>query len=263
MRIDVLTLFPEMFRGPLDASIVGLARERDLLDLRVHNLRDWATDRHKVADDAPYGGGPGMVMKVEPIVAALEALRTAGGGEPAGGPPTPAGRAILLAPAGRRFDQAAACRLAAEPRLLLVCGRYEGVDARVRHFVDEELSIGDFVLTGGELPAMVVIDAVARLVPGALGAPHSVVEESFAGPLLEYPQFTRPREFRGLVVPEILLSGHHAEIARWRRREMLRLTAERRPDLLARAELTDDDRAFLAGLAAERGFRGASTEDNE
>ncbi len=257
MRIDVLTLFPEMFRGPLDASIVGLARERGLLDLRVHNLRDWATDRHKVTDDTPYGGGPGMVMKVEPIVAALEALGTEGDGAP----PTPAGRAILLSPAGRCFDQAAACRLAAEPRLLLVCGRYEGVDARVRHFVDEELSIGDFVLTGGELPAMVVIDAVTRLLPGALGAPHSAAEESFAGSLLEYPQYTRPREFRGLAVPEILLSGHHAEIARWRRHEALRLTAERRPDLLARADLTDDDRAFLVRLAAEAGARGASTED--
>ncbi len=248
VRIDVLTLFPEMFRGPLDASIIGLARERGLLELRVHNLRDWATDRHRVADDTPYGGGAGMVMKVEPIVAALEALRAEAGAE--------RGRAILLSPAGCRFDQQAARRLAAEPRLILVCGRYEGVDARVRHFVDEELSIGDYVLTGGELPAMVVIDAVARLVPGALGAPHSAVEESFAGHLLEYPQYTRPREFRGLAVPEVLLSGHHAEIARWRRQEALRLTAERRPDLLARAELTDDDRAFLARLAAQP--RGAS-----
>ncbi|HEY8369272.1 MAG TPA: tRNA (guanosine(37)-N1)-methyltransferase TrmD [Thermodesulfobacteriota bacterium] len=250
MRIDVLTLFPEMFRGPLDHSIVGLARERGLVDLRVHNLRDWATDRHRVTDDTPYGGGAGMVMKVEPVVAAIEALKGEG----------PA-RTLLMSPAGVRFEQADARRLAREPRLVLICGRYEGIDARVRRFVDEEISIGDYVLTGGELPAMVVIDAVVRLLPGALGAPASAVEESFAGGLLEYPQYTRPREFRGLSVPEVLLSGHHAEIARWRRREALRLTAERRPDLLARAELSDEDRAFLAALAAEREAGGAPEAD--
>ncbi|HWP34272.1 MAG TPA: tRNA (guanosine(37)-N1)-methyltransferase TrmD [Thermodesulfobacteriota bacterium] len=248
MRVDILTIFPEMFRGPLDASILGLARARGILDLRVRNLRDWATDRHKVVDDTPYGGGAGMVMKVEPIVAALEGLRAEG---TAAGLPPP--RVVLLSPAGARFDQAAARRLAALPWLILVCGRYEGVDARVRHFVDEELSIGDYVLTGGELPAMVVVDAVTRLLPGALGEPASTAEESFAAGLLEYPQFTRPREFRGLAVPDVLLSGHHAEIARWRRREALRLTAERRPDLLARAELTAEDRAFLASLGAEPG----------
>ncbi len=252
MRVDVLSLFPEMFRGPLDHSIVGLARERGLLDLRVHNLRSFATDRHKVADDTPYGGGAGMVMKVEPVVAALEALQAEG-----------PGRVLLMSPAGARFTQHEARRLSREPRLVLVCGRYEGVDARVRAFVDEEISIGDYVVTGGELPAMVVIDAVARLLPGALGAPASAVEESFAGHLLEYPQYTRPREFRGLSVPEALLSGHHAEIARWRRREALRLTAERRPDLLARAELSDDDRAFLAALAAERKSGGAPEGDEE
>jgi tRNA (guanine37-N1)-methyltransferase len=254
-RVDVLTLFPEMFRGPLDASIVGLARERGLLDLRVHNVRDWAADRHKVVDDTPYGGGAGMVMKVEPVVAAIDAIRAEAGKT------RTALRAILMSPAGARFDQAAARRLAAEPWLALVCGRYEGLDARVARFVDEELSLGDYVLTGGELPAMVVIDALARLLPGALGAPASAAEESFAGGLLEYPQYTRPRSFRGLEVPEVLLSGHHAEIARWRRREALRRTAERRPDLLARAELTDDDRAFLASLAGPGATAGASTDD--
>jgi tRNA (guanine37-N1)-methyltransferase len=244
-----------MFRGPLDHSIVAIARERGLLDVRVHNLRDWALDRHKVADDTPYGGGAGMVMRVEPVVAALEALAAEPGAARA--------RTLLMSPAGARLDQAAARRLAGEPRLVLVCGRYEGLDARVRRFADEEVSIGDYVLTGGELPAMVVIDAVARLLPGALGAAASAVDESFADALLEYPQYTRPRAFRGLEVPDILLSGHHAEIARWRRREALRLTAERRPDLLARATLTDDDRAFLSALEAERRAPVATDDEQE
>jgi len=228
MKIDVLTLFPEMFAGPLDVSIVGRARKAGLLDLRVHNLRDWTHDRHKTVDDRPFGGGAGMVMKPEPLFEAVEAL----GGEQA--------YVVLLGPAGRPFTQAIARELAQRQLVVLICGSYEGVDERVREgLVDDELSIGDFVLTNGGLPAMVVIDAVTRLLPGALGDEQSAADESFSHGLLEYPHYTRPAEFRGMKVPEVLLSGHHAEIEKWRAAQARRRTAERRPDLLKRK--TDDE----------------------
>ena len=224
MKIDVLTLFPAMFAGPLDESIVKRAREAGLLDLTVHNLRDFAHDRHRTVDDRPFGGGPGMLLKPEPIFEAVEKLA----GEQT--------RVILLCPTGRPFSQAVARELAAHEHVLLVSGHYEGFDERVRaELADDELSIGDYVLTNGALPAMVIVDAVTRLLPGALGDDASAQDESFspAGPGLEYPQYTRPAEFRGMKVPEVLLSGNHAEIARWRAEQARRRTAERRPDLLA------------------------------
>jgi tRNA (guanine37-N1)-methyltransferase len=221
MRIDVLTLFPAMFGGPFDESIVARARAAGLLDLRIHNLRDWSTDRHRTVDDYPYGGGAGMVLKPEPVVAAVESLRGTGG------------HVVLLTPQGEVFRQQTAATLAGREHLVLVCGHYEGIDERIReHAVDQEVSIGDYVLSGGELPAMVLVDAVVRLLPGALGSPLSAVDESHSAGLLEYPQYTRPAEFRGWRVPDVLLSGHHAEIARWRREQALRRTRERRPDLL-------------------------------
>jgi tRNA (guanine37-N1)-methyltransferase len=221
MKIDVLTLFPAMFAGPLDESIVKRARQVGLLDLNIHNLRDYAHDRHKTVDDRPFGGGPGMLLKPEPIFEAVETLAREGT------------RVILLSPAGRVFNQAIARELALLDDLLLVSGHYEGFDERVREQVaDDELSIGDFVLTNGALPAMMIIDAVTRLLPGALGDDESAHEESFSHGLLEYPQYTRPAEFRGMKVPEVLLSGHHAEIAKWRTEQSRRRTAERRPDLL-------------------------------
>lgn len=221
MKIDVLTLFPGMFTGPLDESIVGRAREMQRLELQVHNLRDYTHDRHRTVDDRPFGGGPGMVLKPEPIFEAVENLA----GENT--------RVILLTPSGRLFSQQIARELAAQPHLLLICGSYEGIDERVHEaLADDELSIGDYVLTNGALPAMVVIDSVARLLPGVLGDDASSVEESFSHGLLEYPQYTRPAEFRGAPVPPVLLSGNHAEIARWREAEARRRTAERRPELL-------------------------------
>jgi tRNA (guanine37-N1)-methyltransferase len=221
MKIDVLTLFPEMFAGPLDVSIVQRARKTGALDLRVVNLRDYTHDRHKTVDDKPFGGGPGMVLKPEPIFEAVEGLAGAGT------------RVVLLAPTGRLFNQALACELAQQPHLLLICGSYEGVDERVREsLVDDEISIGDYVLTNGGLPAMVLIDAVTRLLPGVLGDDESALDESFSRGLLEYPHYTRPAEFRGLKVPEILLSGHHAEIAKWRAEQAKQRTAQCRPDLL-------------------------------
>jgi len=221
MRIDVLTLFPAMFAGPLDESIVQRARQTGRLMLQLHNLRDYTHDRHRTVDDRPFGGGPGMLLKPEPIFEAVEALR---------GPTT---RTVLLSPAGRPFTQAVARQLAQEEHLLLICGSYEGVDERVRQFlVDDELSIGDYVLTNGALPAMVIIDAVTRLLPGVLGDDQSAREESFSQGWLEYPQYTRPADFRGMKVPEVLLSGHHAEIAKWRAEQARQRTARRRPDLL-------------------------------
>lgn len=222
MKIDVLTLFPGMFAGPLDESIIRRARDKGLLELRVINLRDYTHDRHQTVDDRPFGGGPGMLMKPEPIFEAVEALAT------------PETKVILMTPAGRLFNQARARELAREPHLLLVCGSYEGFDERVHeHLADDELSIGDYVLTNGALPAMVVIDAVTRLLPGALGDETSAVEESFSHGMLECPHYTRPAEFRGWKVPEVLLSGNHAEIARWRAAQALERTRQRRPDLLA------------------------------
>ena len=243
MRVDVFTLFPEVFEPYLSLSIMARARQKGLLEVRLHNIRDWATDRHKTVDDEPYGGGGGMVMKPEPIFVAVEAVL----GRP---PQVPV---ILLTPQGRPFTQEVAWELAQQPHLALIAGRYEGVDERVRqHLVTDEISIGDYVLTGGELPALVVLDAVTRLLPGVLGDPDAPRKDSFSDGLLEHPHYTRPAVFRGWKVPEVLLSGHHAEIARWRRREALRRTWERRPDLLARASLTAEDRAFLAQLEATR-----------
>lgn len=221
MKIDVLTLFPAMFAGPLDESIIKRAREAGLLQLSLHNLRDYTHDRHRTVDDRPFGGGPGMLLKPEPLFEAIEALRSS------------EAKVIMLSPSGRRFNQAVARELAEEKHLVLVTGHYEGFDERVRlQLADEELSIGDFVLTNGALPAMVVIDAVARLLPGVLGDDQSAADESFSQGLLEYPQYTRPAEFRGMKVPDVLLSGNHAEIAKWRSEQAAHRTKERRPDLL-------------------------------
>jgi tRNA (guanine37-N1)-methyltransferase len=236
MIFEILTLFPGMFVSPLGESILGKARERGLIQVRVHNIRDYATDKHQITDDRPFGGGEGMVMKPEPIVRLLDSLRRE---EP---PPW----VVLLSPQGRPFEQECAWRWSTRPRLVLICGRYEGVDERVaEHFADEEISLGDYVLTGGELPAMVVLDAVTRLVPGVLGNAASATTESFVELVLEYPQYTRPREFRGYQVPEILLSGDHAAIHRWRRGQALLRTRLRRPDLFARLELTPQDGKLL------------------
>lgn len=242
MRFDILTLFPGMFAGPLTESILKRAQQAGLLSIHLHNIRDWATDKHRTADDAPYGGGAGMVMKAEPLAACIRAVLAAA--EPA--------PVILLSPDGELFTQAIAQELAAEPRLILLCGHYEGLDERVREtLVTRELSIGDYVLTGGELAAMVVVDAVGRLVPGVIDA-ESTAEESHSDGLLEYPHYTRPAVWESLGVPPVLVSGHHGEVAKWRRRERLRRTLARRPDLLARAhaagQLTKADLAFLAEL---------------
>ncbi|KTB47549.1 tRNA (guanosine(37)-N1)-methyltransferase TrmD [Dehalogenimonas alkenigignens] len=246
MRIDILTLFPEMFQGPFAASILKRAADRGLLDIRLHNIRDWAHDKHRVVDDSPYGGGAGMVMKPEPVVAAIEAVRSLDDAE---------ARVVLLSPGGRLFNQALAAELSIIPRLILVAGHYEGFDERIRNYVDDELSIGDYVLSGGELPAMVVADAVARLIPGVLGCGESHLEESHspsAEGLLEYPHYTRPPEFRGLKVPDILLSGNHAAIARWRRQESIRRTLTRRPELLSGAELSKTDQKTIEEIRSEQ-----------
>ena len=237
MKIHLVTIFPELFGGPLATGPIRIAREKGLLDVAVHNLRDYTTDKHLVVDDVPYGGGQGMVMKAEPLVAAIEHI---------GAAERP--RRILLAARGTRLAQAKVSELAALPSLLFVCGRYEGVDERIASVIDEEISIGDYVLSGGELAALVVLDAVVRLIPGVLGNEASPIDDSFATGLLEGPQFTRPAEFRGARVPDILLSGDHAAIARWRREQSLRTTLERRPDLLSTASLDDADRRFLRML---------------
>ncbi|HLG74217.1 MAG TPA: tRNA (guanosine(37)-N1)-methyltransferase TrmD [Chloroflexota bacterium] len=236
MSIAILTLFPGMFAGAFDASIIKRARQAGLVSIELHDIRDFTRDKHHVVDDTPYGGGDGMVMKPEPIVEALEAVGR------------PDSRTILLTPQGRLLDQAAAQRLSENASLVIVCGRYEGVDARVSSFVDEELSIGDYVLSGGEPAAIVLVDAIVRLLPGAIGAETGTQGESHATGLLEYPQYTRPADFRGMGVPEVLLSGNHQEVDRWRRQESLRRTLERRPDMLARAPLTEADRAYLEQL---------------
>jgi tRNA (guanine37-N1)-methyltransferase len=241
MQFEVVTLFPEMFSSVLDASLLGKARERGAFSVHFTDPRDFTHDKHRSVDDTPYGGGAGMVMRPGPLVEAIEHAVAARG---------PAHK-ILLCPSGAPLTQAIVNRLAGYPRLLLVCGRYEGFDERVRGFIDEELSLGDFVLSGGELAAMCVIDAVARRLPGVLGNAASTVEESHEAGLLEYPQYTRPPEFRGAAVPEVLIGGNHALIRRWRRKEALRRTRARRPELLARAALTDEDRRLLAELDAE------------
>ncbi|GAB7027021.1 tRNA (guanosine(37)-N1)-methyltransferase TrmD [Geotalea toluenoxydans] len=236
MKFDVLTLFPGMFEGPLTESILKRAREKGLIDVALHNIRDFAFDRHSVTDDYPYGGGAGMVMKVEPLAACIEHAQAG----------SPEARVILTTPHGRPFSHAVAAELAREEALIIICGRYEGVDERVRElFVDDEISLGDFVLTGGEMAAMVIIDAVSRLVPGVLGSEESAINDSFADGLLEYPQYTRPSEFRGLEVPKVLLSGNHQEIEMWRRHKSLEATALLRPDLLQSAKLTNGDRKYL------------------
>lgn len=240
MRIDVVTLFPELFDAPLRTSIIGRAAEQGLVTFGLHDPREHGLGRHRSVDDYPYGGGAGMVMRPEPLVATIEPLRAAGA------------TVILLDPAGERLTDALARTLATDDHLALVCGRYEGIDERVRTVVDREISIGDYVLTGGELPALVVIDAVVRLLPGAI-ATESHTGDSFATGLLEHPQYTRPERFGDLDVPPVLLSGHHGEVERWRRREALRRTLERRPDLLADAPLTDADRAVLEDLSLEGG----------
>jgi len=243
MKFDILTLFPGMFSGPFSESIIKRAAEDGLIDIRLHDIRDYATDRHKTADDAPYGGGAGMVMKVEPLAACIEAVRVERCNS----------RVILTTPRGKRFDQALASVLAKEEALLIICGRYEGVDERVRElFVDDEVSIGDFVMTGGELAAMVIVDAVSRLIPGVLGSADSSASDSFSDGLLEYPHYTRPAEFRGSGVPEVLLSGNHSEIAKWRRRQALQRTLATRPDLLAAAWLSEKEREYLEELAKGR-----------
>jgi len=242
MRIDILTLFPGMFDGPFGESIIKRALDAGLVSVHVHDIRRWAEGRHKVCDDYVYGGGPGMVLKPEPVFAAAEAvLELAPERVPI----------VLLTPVGRRFDHGVALELARQERLLLICGHYEGFDARVHeHLATHEISIGDYVLSGGEPAAIVVVDAVVRQLPGALGSPQSPADESFAHGLLEAPHYTRPPDFRGWAVPEVLLSGHHADVEAWRRRQDLLLTAQRRPDLLAAAELSDADRRWLA----ENGF---------
>lgn len=235
MFFDILTIFPGFFISPLREGVAGRAITRGIVSVRTVDLRYFTEDRHRTVDDRPYGGGDGMVMKPEPICRAIESLKCE----------HQSSKVLMLSPRGRVLDHAFVCELAAMERLLLICGRYEGVDERVRHLVDIELSIGDYVLSGGEPAALVVIDAVVRLIPGVLGCETSASSDSFADGLLEYPQYTRPFEFSGKKVPEILISGDHARIARWRREQSLAMTLERRPDMLATAQLDDADRVFL------------------
>jgi tRNA (guanine37-N1)-methyltransferase len=242
VNIHVLTVFPEMFAGPLSAGILGRARARGLVDVSLHQLRDYARGGHLAVDDTPYGGGPGMVMIPGPLVDGIAHVKSEA--------PT---HTVLLSPRGAVATQAHVRAFAAMPRLLLVCGRYEGIDERVTRHVDEELSIGDYILSGGEPAAIVLIDAIVRLLPGAVGNATSPLDESFSGGLLEYPQYSRPAVFDGIEVPEILRSGDHQAIARWRRQESLRATFERRPELLANAPLDDDDRRFLRTLGWPHG----------
>jgi tRNA (guanine37-N1)-methyltransferase len=236
MKFDIITIFPRMVQAGLAEGVVSRGIEQQLLDVAVHDLRTFTVDRHRTVDDVPYGGGPGMVMKVEPLVKAIEFVREQRG----------RGTVLLLSPQGRRLTQREVERLSGLEHLVLVCGRYEGIDDRVAALAGaEEISIGDYVLSGGELAALVVVDAVSRLVPGVVGDAQSVVEESFAGGVLDYPHYTRPLEYRGVKVPDVLVSGHHAEVRRWRRRAALERTLERRPDLLERAGLDDESRALL------------------
>jgi len=248
VKIDIVTIFPMMLQGPLAEGVVGRAITSGLLDVRVHDLRDYTMDRHKVVDDMPFGGGPGMVLKPEPVFAAVERIRSERGSPDA---------VLLTSPDGERFTHRIAERLSALDHIVVLCGRYEGVDERVRTgLATEALSIGDYVLSGGELPALVIVDGVARLVPGVVGDESSVARDTFARGLLDYPQYTRPAEFRGMSVPPVLLSGHHGEIERWRRREALARTLERRPDLLASAALDPEDAALLKELLKVRSERG-------
>ncbi len=236
MQFDIFTLLPEVFPSYLETSILKRAAERGLIEVRVHNIRDYTHDKHHTTDDTPYGGGGGMVMKPAPVFEAIESVLT----------PQPACPVIMLTPQGRVFDQHVADELSRHERIALICGRYEGIDERIReHLVTDEISIGDYVLTGGELPALLVVDAVARLLPGVLGDPTGAEDDSHASGLLEYPHYTRPPEFRGWEVPEVLLSGDHAKIEKWRREQSLLRTLTKRPDLLEKAELSEKDRKFI------------------
>ncbi|HET6420102.1 MAG TPA: tRNA (guanosine(37)-N1)-methyltransferase TrmD [Geobacteraceae bacterium] len=242
MKFDILTLFPSMFDGPFSESIIKRAVDKGLLQIGIHNVRDYAVDRHKTTDDYPYGGGAGMVMKVEPLAACIEAVR----------PGNAQAKVILTTPRGSTFNQSMARELSREQGLIVICGRYEGVDERVKDlFVDYEISLGDFVLTGGELAAMVMVDAVSRCLSGVLGSDESASDDSFSDGLLEYPQYTRPSEFRGLRVPDVLLSGNHREISLWRRRQALKKTYVTRPDLIRSARLADDEQSYLRELAGD------------
>ena len=244
MHFDILTLFPKIFDGPFRESILQRAVDEGLVSIAIHNIRDYAPGKHRVTDDTPYGGGGGMVMKPEPIFRAVEQIL--------GGEPRNQVTAVLLSPQGRLFTQKVAWELTKYARVVLICGRYEGVDERVRLLVaDDEISIGDYVLTGGEIPAMVVVDAVTRLIPGVLGDPNAPSRDSHAEGLLEHPHYTKPAVYRGLAVPEVLLSGDHAAVELWRRQEAVRRTYERRPDLLEKADLTAQDQAFLQELRRE------------
>jgi len=262
VHFDILTLFPSFFESPLGQSIIKRALEAGLISIALHNIRDYATDKHRTCDDTPYGGGGGMIMKPEPIFAAVEAvLRDRGPGVD-----SPSLPIILLSPQGRLFTQEIAWELSKHPHLILICGHYEGVDERVRQYLaTDEISIGDYVLTGGEVPTLVIVEAVTRLVPGVLGDPGATFEDSHAEGLLEYPHYTRPSVFRGHGVPEVLLSGDHAAVIQWRRQQALRRTWERRPDLLSKAKLSEADKAFLRQLeqrTEEREDPGFANEGN-
>ena len=247
MKFDIVTIFPRMVQAGLAEGVVSRGIAQGLIDVGVHDLREFTTDRHRSVDDMPYGGGPGMVMKVEPLVKAVESVREARG----------AGRVVLMSPQGRRFTQAEAVRFGHDGHVVLLCGRYEGVDDRVTRLLDaDEVSIGDFVLSGGELAALTVVDAVSRLVPGVVGDRQSVDEDSFSRGLLDYPHYTRPVEFGGMTVPGVLLSGHHEEVRRWRRRAAIERTLDRRPDLLQGAQLDSEGRAIVEEIRAEREERG-------
>jgi tRNA (guanine37-N1)-methyltransferase len=256
MLFDILTIFPEMFGGSLDLSILKRAQEQGIIEIRIHDLRAFTTDKHQMVDDRPFGGGAGMVFKPEPIFRAVETLRQ-------GRPDSESNAIVLLSPQGRVFDQREAERLSRMQHLLLICGRYEGVDERVvEHLITDEISIGDYILTGGEIPAMVLIDAVTRLLPGALGHEESAQRDSFAAGTLDCPHYTRPADFQGMTVPEVLLSGNHRQIELWRRRKALEKTLRVRPDLLAKAELSDSDRMVLEGIRRSRiEDRGSRIED--
>jgi tRNA (guanine37-N1)-methyltransferase len=246
MRIDILTLFPNMFSGPFAESIVKRAMDRNLISITIHNLRDWGSGKHKVVDDYPFGGGTGMVMKSEPLFEATEAIKAEGACSSA--------PVILLTPQGRVFNQRIAAELAALDQLILICGHYEGIDERVReHLATDEISIGDYVLTGGELAAMVVVDAVVRQLPGVLGSGDSAKDDSHTSGLLEYPQYTRPRTYRGWEVPQVLLSGDHAQIAAWRREQSILRTLTRRPELLEKADLSPEERELISARSVEKG----------
>ena len=242
MKFDILTLFPGMFVGPFDESIISRAKDKQLIDISLHNIRDWATDRHQTADDSPYGGGAGMVMKAEPLAASICAVKAL----------YPSSTVVLTSPQGRRLTHRVASELAGRSGLIIVCGRYEGVDERVRTlYAEDDISLGDFILSGGEIAAMAIVDAVTRLIPGVLGSSESAETDSFGDGLLEYPHYTRPPEFEGLTVPETLLSGNHELIRRWRRKESLRRTRVLRPDLISEVELTREDLRLLSEIEQE------------